>query len=1027
MINLNEDQVEQATISLLKELKYNYIPGPDLAPDGPNPERELYSDVVLTNRLRKAINKLNPNIPPSAREEAVKKVLRSKSNDLLSNNLHFHQLLVNGIDVEYRENDIIRGNKVYLLDTQNPSNNDFLAVNQFTIIENNHNRRPDIILFINGLPLVVIELKNPADEKATLKTGYKQLQTYKAEIPSLFQFNEILITSDGMKAKAGTLTSSWERFMPWKTIDGKTITDDTFQLEVMLRGMLNREVILDLIKHFIIFEREKEIKKKLAAYHQYHAVNSAVDATIEASQPDGDRKCGVVWHTQGSGKSLIMAFYSGKLVLEMDNPTIVVLTDRNDLDDQLFGTFVKSKDLLRQEPQQADSRDKLQELLKVASGGIVFTTIQKFLPEKDAKYPLLSNRTNIVVIADEAHRSQYEFIDGFARHMRDALPNASYIGFTGTPIELGDKNTIQVFGDYIDIYDIEQSVADGATVRIYYENRLIKLNMDEARKALIDPDFEDITEGEEAEIKEKLKSKWARTEAIVGSEKRIKEMAQDVVNHFTSRLDAQDGKGMIVGMSRRICIDLYNEIIKLKPEWESEDDDKGFLKVVMTGSAADGEDWQKHIRNKQRRKELGETFKDPDSEIKLVIVRDMWLTGFDVPNLHTMYIDKPMQGHGLMQAIARVNRVYPNKEGGLIVDYLGIAAELKKAIHAYTVGGGKGKPAFDQDKAVGLMLEKYDVVRSMFHNFDYNDYFTPDTTKQLRILLRSMDHILGLSDGKNRFLKNVNELSKAFALSVPHERALAIRDEVKFFKAVKAQLMKNDEDSEGPKLSREEMELAIKQIVSDAITSEGVIPLTGTKDLKGKGIQNQDISILSDDFLEEVSAMPQKNLAAELLEKLLKEQIRTRSRKNVVEGRSFAEMLDNALIKYRNRSIDSAEIIKNLIDIARQIREADERGDNLGLSEYELAFYDALMVNKEAGEILGDDELKNIAMELVRTIKSNITIDWTLRENVQAKMRVAVKRILKKHKYPSEETQKAVEIVLEQAKVVCEEWAEAHS
>ncbi|MDZ4170987.1 MAG: type I restriction endonuclease subunit R [Methanobacteriaceae archaeon] len=1027
MTILNEDQVEQATLSLLKELNYSYIPGPDLAPDGPTPERELYSDVVLTNRLRTAINKLNPNIPPSAREEAVKKVLRSKSNDLLSNNLHFHQLLVNGIDVEYRENDTIRGNKVYLLDTQNPYNNDFLAVNQFTIIENNHNRRPDIILFINGLPLVLIELKNPADEKATLKTGYKQLQTYKAEIPSLFQFNEILITSDGMKAKAGTLTSSWERFMPWKTIDGKTITDDTFQLEVMLRGMLNQEVILDLIKHFIIFEREKEIKKKLAAYHQYHAVNRAVDATIEASQPDGDRKCGVVWHTQGSGKSLIMAFYSGKLVLEMDNPTIVVLTDRNDLDDQLFGTFVKSKDLLRQEPQQADSREKLQELLKVASGGIVFTTIQKFLPEKDTKYPMLSDRTNIVVIADEAHRTQYEFIDGFARHMRDALPNASYIGFTGTPIELGDKNTIQVFGDYIDIYDIEQSVADGATVRIYYENRLIKLDMDEAKKALIDPDFDNITEGEEAEIKEKLKSKWARTEAIVGSEKRIKEMAQDVVDHFTSRLDAQDGKGMIVGMSRRICIDLYNEIIKLKPEWENEDDNKGFLKVVMTGSAADGEDWQKHIRNKQRRKELGETFKDPDSEIKLVIVRDMWLTGFDVPNLHTMYIDKPMQGHGLMQAIARVNRVYPNKEGGLIVDYLGIAAELKKAIHAYTVGGGKGKPAFDQDKAVGLMLEKYDVVKSMFHNFDYNDYFTPDTTKQLRILLRSIDHILGLNDGKNRFLKNVNELSKSFALSVPHERALAIRDEVKFFKAVKAQLMKNDDEEEDPKLSKEEMELAIKQIVSDAITSEGVIPLTGTKGLKGKGIENQDISILSDDFLEEVSAMPQKNLAAELLEKLLKEQIRTRSRKNVVEGRSFAEMLDNALIKYRNRNIDSAEIIQNLIDIAKQIREADERGDNLGLSEYELAFYDALMVNKEAGEVLGDDELKNIAMELVTTIKSNLTIDWTLRENVQAKMRVAVKRILKKHKYPSEETQKAVEIVLEQAKVVCEEWAEAHS
>lgn len=1027
MINLNEDQLEQNTLSILQELNYSYLHGLDISPDGIKPERVIYSDVILTQRLRNAITRLNPNIPPTAREEALKKVLRSESSDLLSNNLRFHQLLTDGIDVEYRENDRIKGDKVYLVDFQNTSNNDFLAVNQFTVIENNNNRRPDIILFINGLPLVVIELKNPADEKATLKKGYQQLQTYKAQIPSLFQFNEILITSDGIEARAGTLTSSWERFMPWKTIDGSKITSDTFQLEVMLRGMLNQEVFLDLIKHFIVFEKEKGIKfKKLAAYHQYHAVNRALDATLEASQPDGDRKCGVVWHTQGSGKSLIMAFYAGKLVLEMDNPTIVVLTDRNDLDDQLFGTFVKSKELLRQEPQQADSREKLQELLKVASGGIVFTTIQKFLPEKGSSFPLLSNRTNIVVIADEAHRSQYEFIDGFAKHMRDALPNASYIGFTGTPIEMEDKNTVQVFGNYIDIYDIEQSVTDGATVRIYYENRLIKLDIDEAKKAFIDPKFEDVTEGEEAEIKEKLKSKWARTEAIVGSEKRIKELAKDLVDHFTQRIDAQDGKGMVVCMSRRICIDLYNEIVKLKPEWQNEDDDKGFLKVVMTGSASEPENWQQHIRNKPRRRELGETFKDPDSEIKLVIVRDMWLTGFDVPNLHTMYLDKPMRGHGLMQAIARVNRVYEDKEGGLIVDYLGIAAELKKAIQDYTVGGGKGKPAFDQDKAVGLMLEKYEIVKSMFHGFDYNNYFIPNTAEQLRILLRGMDHILGLNDGKNRYLKNVNELSKSFALSVPHEKALQIRDEVGFFKAVRAQFIKTDEPGE-KKLTKEEIELAIKQIVSDALTSEGVVEIVGSKDIQGLkgGIKNPDISILSDEFLEEVKEMPQRNLAAELLEKLLKEQIRIRSHKNVVEARSFTEMLENALERYKQRPMDSKEVVANLIEIAKKIREAEKRGEDLGLTEYEIAFYDALLVNKDTEEVLGNEELKKIAMELVRTIKNNLTIDWTLRENVQAKMRVAVKRILKKHQYPADNRDRAVEIVLEQAKVVCEEWTKS--
>lgn len=1022
-MTLTEEEVEELALDILEEMGYEVLHGPDISPEGTNPMRTIYSDVVLVERLRNTIYKLNPDIPPTAKEEAIKKILRSDSPDFLVNNEQFHRYLVDGIDVEYRHNERIVGDKVWLFDFYDAENNDFLAVNQYTVIENNNNnnnnnRRPDIVLFINGLPLVVLELKNPVDEKATIKKAFQQFETYKDQIPSLFHFNEILVVSDGTEARAGTVTSDWERFMPWKTIDGvEQAPSNMPQMEVLIRGMFNKSILIDLVRHFIVFEKDEAVtRKKLAAYHQYHAVNKAVEATLKASDVGGDQRCGVVWHTQGSGKSLIMAFYAGKLVLTMDNPTLIVLTDRNDLDDQLYGTFSSCRDLLRQEPKQADTRDNLKELIQVAAGGIVFTTIQKFFPESGEQYPILSDRRNIVVIADEAHRSQYEFIDGFARHMRDALPNASFIGFTGTPLECDDRNTVAVFGNYIDIYDIEQAVEDGATVRIYYESRLIKLELRGDDKK-IDADFKEVTEGEEIDRKEKLKSKWARLEAVVGSENRIKEIAQDMVYHFENRLEIIAGKGMIVCMSRRICVELYKEIIKLRPEWHNEEDDHGFIKVVMTGSATDPVDWQQHIRNKQRRKELGDTFKDSRSSIKIVIVRDMWLTGFDVPSLHTMYLDKPMRGHGLMQTIARVNRVYKDKQGGLIVDYLGIAAELKNALAEYTKSGGKGKPTFDQDEAVAVMLEKYEIVSALFHGFDYKPYFTADTRAKMQIIRDAEEHILQQDDGKNRCLKYVNELSKAFSLAVPHEKAIMIRDDVGFYQAVRANLAKFSEYT--PK-SDEELDTAIRQIVSKSVVTDEVIDI-----FDHAGLKKPDISILSDDFLLEVKNLPQKNLAVELLNKLINDELKVRSRKNVIEARSFASMLEQTIKKYHDKTRDALEIIDELIRLAQEIQEADKRGDDLNLTEYELAFYDALGVNDSAVMVLGDETLRAISIELVNTVRNNITIDWTLRENVQAKLRVAVKRILRKYGYPPDKQKLAVKTVLEQANRVCEEWAEA--
>lgn len=1040
---ISEDHIEQIVIQEFIDLGYTYVNGADISPEGVSQERQ-FDEVVLKQRLQSAISKLNPNVPYEAQEEAVKKLLRTNGPNLFQNNYDVHKYLTDGVDVEYRKGDRIAGDKVWLIDYENPSNNEYLVVNQFTIIENNVNKRPDIILFINGLPLVVIELKNATDEKATTNSAFNQLQTYKQAIPSLFLYNALLIVSDGWDALYGSLTSPKQFFVPWKSIDGKMVADENMpQMEVMIKGMLNKQVLPDLIRHYILFHKNKEeIIKIVPRYHQYFAVNKAVETTRIATAIDGDQRAGVIWHTQGSGKSLSMVFYAGKLVLALNNPTLVILTDRNDLDDQLFDTFSLSQDILRQTPVQAENRDDLKKKLSVTSGGIVFTTIQKFLPEVIEKIDIgdgktknikgqfeqLSDRRNIVVIADEAHRSQYDFMDGFAKHMRDALPNASFIGFTGTPIENTDKNTQAVFGDYIDVYDIQQAVEDGATVRIYYENRLAKINLKEEEKPRVDAEFEELTESEEQSQQHRLKSRWARLEAIVGNEHRLELIAADIVKHFESRNGegALDGKAMIVCMSRRICVDLYAQIIKIRPDWHSDDDKEGTIKVVMTGSSSDPLNFQPHVRNKAKRKALGERLKDAKDPLKLAIVRDMWLTGFDAPSMHTLYLDKPMQGHNLMQAIARVNRVYKDKEGGLVVDYIGIANDLKRALALYTDSGGKGKPAFDQDEAAEVMMGKYEIVSQMFSEqpldktvqkgFDYKSFFTLTPKEKLYFPIQAANYILGLENGKDRFINSVTALSKSFAISVPHPYTIDIRDEVGLFQAIKARIVKVTQT--GGK-SDEEMETAIKQILSDAIVSEDVIDI-----FDAAGIKKPDISILSDEFLAEVKGMTHKNLALELLKKLLKGEIKTRTKVNLVQSKKFSEMLDSAVKNYQNNLITSAQVIDEMIRLAKEIKEADRRGEDLGLDFREYAFYSALEVNDSSVAVLGDEILRHIARELVDTVRNNTTIDWTVRENVQAKMRIAVKRILRKHGYPPDMELKATETVIEQAKLLATDYSD---
>ncbi|MBD3654675.1 type I restriction endonuclease subunit R [Kangiella sp.] len=1071
MTRITEHSIEDFAIKLLEHLGYEYIYAPSIAHDGEYPERSSYEEILLTHRLAEAVRRINPTVPPTAQEEAIKEIQRIHSPELLTNNESFHRLLTEGIKVSYQKDGQQRGDLVWLIDFNTPENNDFIVANQFTVVEEGVNKRPDVILFVNGIPLVVMELKNAADENATIKSAFRQIETYKAVIPSLFTYNAFTVISDGLEARAGTLSSGMSRFMAWKSADGKEEASHLVsQMETLINGMLNKETLLDLIRHFIVFEKSKKEDaktgvttistiKKLAAYHQYYAVNRAVESAMRATgytaeketptnmvmespesyglpgvkkQPKGDRKGGVVWHTQGSGKSLSMVFFTGKIVLALDNPTVVVITDRNDLDDQLFDTFASSAQLLRQEPKQIENRNDLKEKLKVASGGVIFTTIQKFSPEEGNVYETLSERENIVVIADEAHRTQYGFkaktVDekdeygnvvgkktmyGFAKYMRDALPNATYIGFTGTPIESTDVNTPAVFGNYIDVYDIAQAVEDGATVRIYYESRLAKVNLSEEGKKLVE-ELDDELDGEELTETQKAKAKWTQLEALIGSENRIKNVANDIIQHFGQRQEVFEGKGMIVAMSRRIAADLYEEIIKLKPEWHSDDLDKGVIKVVMTSSSSDGPKIAKHHTTKQQRRTLADRMKDPDDELKLVIVRDMWLTGFDAPSMHTLYIDKPMKGHNLMQAIARVNRVYKDKPGGLVVDYLGIASDLKKALSFYSDAGGKGDPTIAQAQAVELMLEKLEVVSQMYSGFPYEDYFQAETGQKLSMILAAEEHILGLEDGKKRYINEVTALSKAFAIAVPHEQAMDVKDEVSFFQAVKARLAKFD----GTGLGRtdEEIETTIRQVIDQALVSEQVIDV-----FDAAGIKKPDISILSEDFLMELKGMEHKNVALEVLKKLLNDEIKARSKKNLVKSKSLKEMLENSIKKYHNKILTAAEVMDELIKLSKEIVNMDSEAKKLGLSDFEYAFYTAVANNDSAKQLMQQDKLRELAVILTERVKQNASIDWTIKESVRAKLKVIIKRTLRQYGYPPDMQKLATETVLKQAEMIAKE------
>lgn len=1061
MGKLTESEIETLAIERLQALGYSYVYAPEIAPDSSNPERASFTDVLLLSRLRNAVARINPSLPPAALDEAIKTIQRISSPELLANNEAFHRLLTEGVSVSYQKDGNTRGDLVWLVDFDNADNNEFVVANQFTIIENNQNKRPDIILFVNGLPLVVIELKNAADESATLQSAYQQISTYKATIPSLFTYNGFVVLSDGNDAKTGSISAGYSRYMAWKSADGKSDASRLVpQLETLINGMLNKATLLDLIRHFIVFEKSskedpvtKQISistvKKLAAYHQYYAVNAAVISTLRASaeatgvaqtpadyglpgvrtQPKGDRKAGVVWHTQGSGKSLSMVFYTGKIVLALNNPTIVVITDRNDLDDQLFDTFAASSQLLRQEPKQVEDRQQLKELLKVASGGVIFTTIQKFQPEEGNVYETLSERRNIVVIADEAHRTQYGFkaktveeknetgevigqkiVYGFAKYMRDALPFATYLGFTGTPIESTDVNTPAVFGNYVDIYDIAQAVEDGATVRIFYESRLAKVQLSEEGRKLVAELDEELQEDELTDT-QKAKARWTQIEALIGSKQRIQNIAKDIVTHFEQRQEVFAGKGMIVSMSRRIAAELYEAIIALKPEWHSEDLNQGAIKVVMTASSSDGPQLAKHHTTKQQRRNLAERMKDPQDELKLVIVRDMWLTGFDAPSMHTLYIDKPMKGHNLMQAIARVNRVYGDKPAGLVVDYLGIAADLKQALSFYSDAGGKGDPAIAQEQALELMREKLEVVQQLYHNFDYKLYFNSDTSKKLSLILAAEEHVLGLDDGKKRYVNEVTALSQAFAIAIPHDEAMDVKDKVAFFQAVKARLAKFDSTGEGR--TDESIETTIRQVIDQALVSEQVIDV-----FDAAGIKKPDISILSDEFLMELKNHEHKNIALEVLKKLLNEEIKVREKTNLIQSRSLMEMLQNSIKRYQNKIITAAELMDELIKVSKEIVHGDSEAERMKLSPLEFAFYTAVANNNSAKELMQQDKLRELAVVLLQRVRENATIDWTIKESVKAKLKVIVKRTLRQFGYPPDMEILATETVLRQAELI---------
>ncbi|MDE2594091.1 MAG: type I restriction endonuclease subunit R [Burkholderiales bacterium] len=1063
---LTESAIEAFAIKLLERQGFTYMHGPALAPEGEQAERTHYGEVMLGGRLAQAARRINHRLPTEVVDLAVKEVLRAGSPELLAANESFHRWLTEGVPVSRQKDGDERGERVWLIDFDQPERNEFLVVNQFTVVESQQKKRLDVVLFVNGMPLVVIELKNATDENATLKTAYQQIETYKQAIPSMFMANAWVVISDGLEAKAGSISAGLSRFMAWKSADGKAEASHLVsQLETLIVGMLNPATLLDMLRHFIVFEKARKedpetgqitisTVKKLAAYHQYYAVNAAVASTLRAAdlgsghavrenpasygvpgvsnQPKGDKKAGVVWHTQGSGKSLSMVFYTGKIVQAMDNPTVLVITDRNDLDDQLFDTFAASRQLLRQDPVQAENRAHLETLLKVAAGGVVFSTIQKFQPESGNVYEELSPRHNIVVIADEAHRTQYGFaaktvddkneagevvgkkvVYGFAKYLRDALPYATYLGFTGTPIEKTDANTPAVFGNYVDIYDIAQAVEDGATVRIYYESRLAKVSLSDEGRQLV-ADLDDELEQDELTETQKAKAKWTKMEALIGSEPRVRNIAKDIVAHFEARQEVFAGKGMVVSMSRRIAADLYAEIIKLRPDWHDADLKKGAIKVVMTAASSDGPALAQHHTTKEQRKLLAERMKDDTDPLKLVIVRDMWLTGFDAPSMHTLYIDKPMKGHNLMQAIARVNRVYKDKPGGLVVDYLGIASDLKMALSFYSDAGGRGDPTLAQEQAVKLMLEKLEVVSALFHGFAYEQYFDADTSRKLSLILAAEEHILGLEDGRKRYIEEVTALSQAFAIAVPHDQALDAKDEVGFFQAVKSRLVKFESSLGGR--SNEELETTIRQVIDQALVSEQVIDV-----FDAAGIKKPDISILSDDFLAELKGYEHKNVALEVLKKLLNDELKVRAKRNLIQARSLMEMLEAAIRKYHAKVLTAAEVMDELIKVSKEIVASDNEATALGLTDFEYAFYTAVANNDSARELMQQDQLRELAVVLTQRVRENASIDWTIKENVKAKLKVIVKRTLRHFGYPPDMQLLATETVLKQAEMMAAE------
>ncbi|WP_323924386.1 type I restriction endonuclease subunit R [Aeromonas veronii] len=1031
---MTEDQLEQEVLGWLAEVGYRVVCGYDVAPDSDNPWRANFNQVLLLDQLRGAIARLNPSVPMVAREDALAQVVNLDTPAQLSANRAFHRLLVNGVPVQYQRDGETVGDFVRLVDFEDPTANEWLAINQFTIKGPKHTRRPDIILFVNGLPLVVLELKNPADVHADIWKAFDQLQTYKEQIPDLFQYNEIMIASDGSEARMGSLSADAERFMQWRTVDGVNLDPygEFGELETMVRGILTPAMLLDYLRFFVLFEDDGRLVKKIAGYHQFHAVRAAIEQVVLASRPDGSHKGGVVWHTQGSGKSITMTCFAARVMRDaaMENPTIVVITDRNDLDGQLFGVFSLSQDLLREEPVQVSTRGDLRDKLgNRPSGGIVFTTIQKFMPGEDEdSFPVLSDRANIVVIADEAHRTQYGFSAslkapgkvaegaaryqvGYAQHLRDALPNATFVAFTGTPVSAEDRDTRAVFGDYIHVYDMQQAKDDGATVAIYYESRLAKLSLNNEELPHIDDEVDELAEDEEESEQAKLKSRWAALEKVVGSKPRIERVAADLVAHFEERNQAQHGKAMVVAMSREICVHLYDAIVALRPDWHDSDPDKGAIKIVMTGSASDKALLRPHIHATQVKKRLEKRFKDPSDPLKLVIVRDMWLTGFDAPCVHTLYVDKPMKGHNLMQAIARVNRVFKDKQGGLVVDYIGIANELKSAIKEYTASRGRGRPTVDAREAYAVLEEKLDVLRSMLHGFDYSDYLTGGH----KLLARAADFILGLEDGKKRFADNALAMSKAFTLCCTLDEAKAVREEVAFLQAVKVMLTKKEVTRK--KKTDEERDLAIRQIIGNAVVSGDVVDV-----FEAVGLDKPNIGLLDDEFLAEVRNLPERNLAVELLERLLEGEIKAKFATNLSQEKKFSEMLTKVIQRYQNRSIETAQVIEELIDMAKKFAAVSKRGQALGLNDDELAFYDALANNEASVRELGDEILAKIAHELTASLRRSVTVDWSSRESVRARLRLLVKRILRKYKYPPDQQEEAAQLVLAQAESLCEVW-----